>query len=49
MLWIAVVFLLFFWVVGVASSHTFAGYINILYALACVLAIVGIVLKRRVV
>jgi Family of unknown function (DUF5670) len=49
MLWIAVLVLLFVWVVGVATSHTLSGYINVLYVLASILALIGVVLKRRVV
>lgn len=49
MLWIPVVLLLFLWVMGVATSHTMMGYINLLYIAAFLLAIVRIFLKRRVV
>jgi hypothetical protein len=49
MLWIALVLLLFVWVVGVSTSHTLSGYINILYAAAFILALIRIFMKRHVV
>lgn len=49
MLWTMVIVLLFFWVLGVATSHTMSGFIHILYALAMVAAVVRIIRKRGVV
>ena len=49
MLWVAVLVLLCIWVVGVATSHTMSGYINVLYVLAFLLTLIRIVLNRRVV
>ena len=48
MLWFLVIVLMFVWVLGVATGHTMAGYIHVLYVLAMLVAIARVVMKRHV-
>ena len=48
MLWFLVIALMFVWVVGAATGHTVHGYIHLLYAVAMLVAIARVVIKRNV-
>ena len=48
MLWVVVIVLLFFWVLGVVTSHTMSGYLHVLYVLAIGAALARVIVKRHV-
>ena len=48
MLRFVVIGLIFVWVLGVATGHSMAGYIHVLYVLAMLVALARILMKRHV-
>jgi hypothetical protein len=49
MLWITSVILFVLWLLGVATSYTFGGFINILLVLAVVIVLIRFFPRRRII
>ncbi len=47
MLWTIAVIMLVLWVLGLVSSYTMGGFVHILLIVAVVMALVGVIQRRR--